>query len=75
MMTDQPGREVPKEYRPVIKAAIEQGFRYDTSGKGHPRLFPADKSKAIITIAGTPSDKRRGLQNLVADIRRAGGKV
>lgn len=76
MDTDRPGREIPKEYREVVIDLIDdQGWRYSNRGKGYPKLYPADKNMAIITIARTPSDSARGFKNFVGTVRRAGGKV
>ncbi|WP_166345207.1 hypothetical protein [Phytoactinopolyspora limicola] len=73
-MTSRPGREIPKEYRIVAQHQVDTfGWRYDASGKGHPRLYPADITKSPITIAGTPGDQR-GLRNFIAQVRRAGGE-
>ncbi len=51
-----------------------QGWRYDPSGKGHPRLFPPDRSKPMMTVPTTPgNDKARGLKNWLRDIHQRGG--
>jgi len=42
MVSDRPGREIPKEYREIVNHQIDQhGWRYDATRKGHPQLIPA----------------------------------
>ncbi|HZW43603.1 MAG TPA: hypothetical protein VFF32_04310 [Dermatophilaceae bacterium] len=73
--TDRPGPGIDKDYRKVIVTLIdEQGWRYDSSGQGYPRLFPPDKSKRAIAVPKTPGGGR-GFKNWIAQIRRAGGRV
>jgi hypothetical protein len=74
MDTDRPGREIPKEYRQIVAALIDQGWRYDASGKGHPKLYPADRTQQAIAVPGTPGD-RRSMLNFRAQVRRAGGQI
>lgn len=72
-MTDRPGKEIPKEYREIVAELIDnQRWTYDASGRGYPKLFPADPTQRQISVPKTPSD-RRGYRNFVAQIRRAGG--
>ena len=74
METDYPGPEVPKEYREVIEYQIRVcGWRYDKSGKGHPVLYPPDRSHPPVRVATTPSRSPRAFKNWVAEIRRKGG--
>lgn len=55
MGTDRPGREIPQDSRDVVQHQIDTlGWRYDASGKGHPRLYPADISKPMTTVPTTP---------------------
>ena len=72
---------VPKRLKKIVKAACEQGWSYDTTTAGHPRLSPP-KGKidprtgalmAPVTFPKTPSD-HRGDKNGVAALRRAGVK-
>lgn len=71
--SDRPGREIPKEYREVVEHLIDtQGWRYDRSGKGHPVMLPADRSKPQLRVPTTPGDSR-SLRNWIADVRRRGG--
>lgn len=73
MNSDQPGREIPKEYREIVQFQISTfGWRYDTSGKGHPVLIPADITMRKIAVPTTPGD-RRGLLNFISLVRRSGG--
>lgn len=73
MTTDQPGREIPKEYREIVLHQITvHGWRYDNSGKGHPVLIPADITQRKIAVPTTPGD-RRSLMNFTSQVRRSGG--
>jgi hypothetical protein len=70
---DRPEREIPKEYREVVDELIDnQGWRYEASGKGHPKLYPSDKAFAQVSVPTTPSDVR-SFRNSVAQVRRSGG--
>lgn len=71
---------VPKRLKPVIAAAEEAGWTYDTTADGHPRLTPPSGLKdpyrngrpaAPVTFGKTPSD-HRGDANMVAILRRLG---
>jgi hypothetical protein len=67
-----PGREIPPDYREVATELVRnQGWRYVLGGR-HPVLFPPDRTKRSVTIAGSPGDKR-GFRNFVAEVRRQGG--
>lgn len=74
MDSDKPGREVPKDYRPIINSLISQGWRYDNHRKGHPMLFPADKSMSPVTLSKTPSD-HHDLENFKSKCRNRGGII
>ena len=73
--SDRAGREVPREYRDLVNDLVDnQGWRYDNQRRGHPMVFPADKSAKAIPVPGTPGDNR-SFKNWVAQVRRAGGKI
>ncbi len=73
-MSDRPGKEIPKEFREVVANQVEAlGWRYDASRKGHPMLYPADRSQGGRPVPTTPGD-RRSFQNFVAWVRRTGGE-
>jgi hypothetical protein len=74
-MSDQPGREVPKDYREVIKYLIDdQGWSYKKAeGGGYPKLLPSDPGQTPIKVPKTPSSQRT-LSNWIAEIRRKGGQ-
>ncbi len=73
MATDRPGKEIPKDYRKIVARLIdEQGWRYDSSGKGHPVLYPPDTAQPPLRVPTTPGDKR-SLNNWRSEIRRRGG--
>jgi hypothetical protein len=72
--TDRPGREIPQDYREIVEHLITvQGWRYDKRGKGHPVLYPADRSQPQLRVPTTPTRDARAIKNFVADIRRRGG--
>lgn len=74
MMSDRPGREIPKEYREIVLYQIEHhGWRYNSSRKGHPLLYPADRSKRPLAVSTTPGDRAHGLTNFINKVRNAGG--
>jgi len=60
---------VKKDRDKVIDAAIEQGWRTQTTKDGL-QLFAPD-GVAIVTIHGTPSD-RRAIKNAISRLRRHG---
>lgn len=72
---------VPRRLKKVVVAAINQGWTYDTTSAGHPRLTPprgmmderTGRLMAPITFAKSGSD-HRGDKNGVAALRRAGVK-
>ncbi len=66
------GRMVSPEVRPLVRAAIAQGWELDDSGKRHPKLRGPDGH--VITVPGSLSDWR-GVKNLRAQLRRAGVEV
>lgn len=59
-----------KDFKKVIKAAEQQGWRCERTRNGHWRLYAPD-GKNIVHAAGTPSD-RRGLDNTIAKMRQYG---
>ncbi len=68
----KPGNEILKEYRAIVDELVSnQGWRYDNSGKGYPKLFPPGGARQI-AVPKTPSDQR-GLRNFISQVRRAGG--
>lgn len=73
-MTEQPGNEIPKEYRDIVAHQIETHlWRYRT-GKGHPKLYPANRDQRPIPVPTTPKGGRsHALANFIGQIRRAGG--
>lgn len=67
-------RVLDKDRRALVMAALSaEGWRGESaaSGRGHIRLYPADRSKPPITVSVTCSD-RKAINNLRGDLRRAG---
>lgn len=75
MNTDRPGTEVSKEYREVIVHLIDsEGWAYKLpSGRGYPRLIPADRTKPQIRVPKTGHTRGHAFGNLIGEVRRAGG--
>lgn len=74
------GQRPPKRLRGWVELAEKEGWTYDTTRDGHPRLNPPaslvdpwrnDRPAAPVTFAKTPSD-HRGDANTVAVLRRLG---
>lgn len=65
---------IPKDYQRVVKALLAQGWRYDDRGKGHPKLYPADRTQRPIPVPTTPGGGR-AFDNWIGQIRRAGGNI
>lgn len=62
-------RYVSKDLRVVARIARRHGWTIETTKRSHIRFTsPAGRT---VFAAGTPSD-RRGLRNLISDLRRAG---
>lgn len=55
----------------VVQAAAAQGWRADTTKRGHPRIYPTDTRFPPIVGSGTPSDWRSA-RNFLAEAKRAG---
>jgi len=63
---------VPRDFRPLIDAAVAQGWQVSTTGGGHLKFqSPAGR---VVFAASTPSDWRAS-RNLRAELRRAGLSV
>jgi hypothetical protein len=62
-----------KEVNEMIDQVADQGWRIEDGGSAI-KLWPADKSKGMVTVHKTPSD-HRAVKNTRAQIRRAGGNV
>ena len=73
-MADQPGREIPKDYREVATYLVTVlGWRYKAGRRGHhSMLYPADPTQPVLSIPSTPSDAR-AFANFLANVRRRGG--
>lgn len=61
---------VRKELKEIIGSAEKQGWRVETTKKGHV-MFYAPDGENIVTSGGTPSD-HRALTNLVSRLRHHG---
>ncbi len=66
-------RTLPKEVRAIlVKALATEGWRGHKTSKCHFRFYPADRSKAPITVSSSPSDRRHVYENVKTDFRNAG---
>lgn len=70
----------PKRLKKIVELAIEEGWTYDETKDGHPRLMPPKgltdpyrdgRPAAPIIFGKTPSD-HRGDINMVTQLRRLG---
>lgn len=59
--------------RPLVLAAIEQGWGVTISGGGHLRFKSPDG--ALVFAPSTPSGGRRAVENTAAELRRKGLKL
>ena len=59
-----------KDFRKVIKAAEQQGWRCEPTKGGHWRLYAPD-GVHIVHAPGTPSD-RRSFDNTISQMRQYG---
>ncbi len=60
-----------KDFRSIVASATNQGWTVSTTKKKHIKFVPPDPAMPMVVTGGTPSD-RRGLQNLIGDLRRSG---
>ncbi len=58
------------EIKELLDAAKEKGWRVEQTKKGHWRCYAPD-GENIVTLPGTPSD-RRSIRNAIAQMRRYG---
>lgn len=58
------------EINDLIDTVVEQGWRVE-KGRKHVKVYPPDKSRPIVTIPSTPSD-RRAVANVRSQLRRSG---
>lgn len=71
------GTTPPKRLKTIVECAEKQGWTYDETKDGHPRLNPprglmyGGKLAPPVVFGKTPSD-RRGDANTVALLRRLG---
>jgi hypothetical protein len=59
-----------KELKSWIRAAEAAGGRVEHGSK-HYKFYPAERSKSIVTVSATPSDRRTRL-NERAQLRKSG---
>ena len=51
-----------------------QGWTYKrATGRGYPRLYPADRSQSAIKVPKTGHTRGRAFDNWIAQVRRKGG--
>lgn len=61
---------VKKELRPLVVAAIEQGWEVTTTGGNHLRF--KSPTGALVFAPSTPHGGKRSIQNTTAELRRKG---
>lgn len=59
-----------KETKEIVREAERQGWRVETTKKGHIRFYAPD-GVHVVHAGGTPSD-HRSIANLLAQLRRYG---
>lgn len=74
----EPSRDIPrgwpKEVKKMAEVLRDQGWRFDTTKRGHPRLWPPKESgHHAETYSGTPGDWR-GIRNLRKALERKGAR-
>lgn len=62
-----------KDTKKIIDKLLAQGWRIEQGAK-HIKAYPPDRTKPMVVIPGTPSD-RRSLANLKAQLRRSGADL
>ena len=63
-----------REIGTALQASALQGGIIGKCGSGHYKVIPPDKSKAVVFVPATPSD-RRSIKNVVGKLRRAGFNI
>lgn len=61
---------VKKELRPLVVAAIEQGWEVTVTGGNHLRF--KSPTGALVFAPSTPHGGKRSIQNTTAELRRKG---
>ncbi|WP_084634888.1 hypothetical protein [Propionicicella superfundia] len=61
------------DLKKLFRSLEAQGARIETAKKGW-LIYPPDRSRSIVSIHKTPSD-RRSWANMVAELRRSGFEV
>jgi hypothetical protein len=64
-------RRLPKDYRPLLDAAIEAGARLREKRNG----IDVATDRGSVMIHTTPSTRRRYMENTLAELRRIGVEV
>jgi hypothetical protein len=64
---------VDREIRALVRKLEAQGWRVVDGGK-HLKAFPPDRTKPMVTLAKTPSD-RRSIKNAMSQLRRSGAQL
>lgn len=71
-MTHRNQLDTMKDITRIRKALVDQGWRIEPAkGGGYDLAYPPDKSKSMVRLPSTPGGGR-WMQNLIADLRRAG---
>ncbi len=62
--------KVPKDYRPMVRAALDAGWRIKETAKGHIKLMSPDGETSVILPSSSRST--RGIQNVASILKKAG---
>ena len=65
-------RAVPRDYRPLYKAALEQGWTVDYVSKRNSHLRWTNPEGMDVFTPRTPSTNGTGLVRIISKLRRAG---
>jgi len=63
------GFDIPKDFRPMVDAALAAGWTISTAASGHVK-WKSPEGKMVVTSCS--SVNRRGVRNARSDLRRMG---
>ena len=59
------------DFREIMNAALQQGWKVEKTGKSHWKFIPPDKTQSIYIASGSPSD-HRWAKTMRTELRRRG---